>query len=106
MQVTQTSNSRRLACQSDSATHTASCVLPQDSSQPPGRSPATRAGASTTTVPVTRAAPRSAAVSARAQNPSASEGTTPTRTGHTAPCSAGPDPTAPPSAPTGPPKYY
>ena len=96
MQVTQISSSRRLACQSDSATHTASWVLPQDSSQPPGRSPATRAGASTTTVPVTRAAPRSAAVSARAQNPSASEGITPARTGHT----------APPCAFTGPPKYY
>ncbi len=93
MQVTQISNSRRRAVQSDSATHTASWVLPQDSSQPPGRSPAILAGPSTTTVPVTRAAARSAAVSVRTLKPSAIEGTTPARTGHTTPSC---DPTGPP----------
>ena len=79
--TTHTSSSTSRLRHSDSATHTASWVLPHDSSQPPGGGPATRTGTSATTAPATSAAPRLAAVSARALNASASGGTGPDRIG-------------------------
>ena len=91
--ATQTSRSTSRDRQRDSAKNAASWVLPHDPSQSRDPAPPPRPGTSTTALPGTSAAPSRGALSGLVLNPSASGGTTPERTGHSAWPSG--DPTGP-----------
>jgi hypothetical protein len=83
--VIQTSRSSSLACHSDSASHTASWVLPHEPRQSGPVAGATCDGVIATTVPGFSASTRPAAVSGLAAKPSASGGTNPERSGSAVP---------------------